>query len=281
MTSTANANTAYDVEAYAKFRPDYDPRIIRSIAEKAGIKKGSIVVDIGSGPGNTAAPMLDAGAIVYGVDPDLAMIAKVKERFHANPAFSITNGTAQKTNLFLQNTADIVMAGNVAVLWEAKAANTQEKIKAQKDFLDEVDRVLKPDGVLCIAYNKYVENADVNVKLDALLVKLSQPGTYEKKISRLTNPKGFERQDVQEYFSGTIDTARVEYDHPIQTAQDLWDFLLAHTFFDQGKSLKNRDLAKAAVEAFFDANKNDQGRVMIPHYSVAYIGKPTRNYQPA
>lgn len=284
MAQDPNSQVKYDIENYAKFRPDYVPEIFSRVFERANIQEGSTVIDIGSGPGNTAAPLLEHGVRVYAVDPDPGMLEASTARFEGNDNFSAHEGTAQNTGLDKNEKADLIVAGNVAILWETIAkgaalnagASPEEAEKAlrdcQQDVLEEFRSLLKPNGKLTILFNKYKEDAPVNKALHDLLIDLSKPNTYEKKISRLTNAIGFRPEDYALYFEdGKMDVDYEHYDVELKSGDELWGFLMAHTFFDQGKNLEDLETSITRVHAFFD-KYNENGVLKIPHYSCAFTG---------
>lgn len=284
MSNDANRAVNYDIENYQKYRPDYVPAIFTHIFKQADVGKGAIAVDIGSGPGNSAAPSLARGMCVFAVDPKPEMLAATAERFAGNDHFTGHEGSAQNTGLSLDHEADLVIAANVAILWEkiaeagAKKAGLDEKgieaaVKESQDLaVAEFRRVLKPGGKLSILYNKYTEDAPVNVALHDLLMELSRPETYANKVSRLTNEIGFRPEDCVVYFEdGEMNVHYEHYDVALNGPDELWGFLMAHTFFDQGKNLKDSEEAMRAIEEFFAEHSKD-GVIKLPHYSCSFTG---------
>jgi SAM-dependent methyltransferase len=87
------------VENYARFRPAYPPQVIDLMRREMDFDKSSVVADIGFGTGIFTKMLLEAGASVFGVEPNAAMRG-AGEDFLANfSKFSAVNGTAENTNL--------------------------------------------------------------------------------------------------------------------------------------------------------------------------------------
>ncbi len=210
----------------------------------------------------------------------------LKKRFGDHANLEIRAGTADNTGIpETQNDSfQLVVAGNVAILWEtiaiATAANNGldpdaalESARAQ--VKSEIKRLVEPDtGGIAILYNKYAESSPVVEALHDLLSEHSKPGTYDKKISRLTNKDGFEPERYHVYFENPLEPPIYEYyDVELKSDEDLWDFLMAHTFFDQGHNLKDVNAAKLAIKLFFEDKKEEDGILRLPHYSCAFTGR--------
>ena len=66
-----------------------DPNIVEKIVRAADIKPGETIVEIGPGKGVLTESLLQAGARVTAIELDRELIGPLKERFAANPNFSI------------------------------------------------------------------------------------------------------------------------------------------------------------------------------------------------
>jgi SAM-dependent methyltransferase len=65
---------------YERYRVPYPEALIADVAVRCGIGPGSIVLDLGCGPGQLAIAFARRGAVVTAMDPDAAMLALAKER---------------------------------------------------------------------------------------------------------------------------------------------------------------------------------------------------------
>ncbi len=121
------------VEDYARYRPGYPPEVIQLLKTECGLAAESVVADIASGTGIFTRIVLEAGAHVFGVEPN-AKMRRAAEKFLAGYAsFTCLNGTAESTTL-PDHSVDIITA--------AQAAHWFDPSKARQEFV----RILKPGG---------------------------------------------------------------------------------------------------------------------------------------
>ncbi len=65
-------------DAYARYRPQYPPRLIELLADAAGLHGGSRVLDLGAGPGHVALPLAAYVAEVVAVDVEREMLDRIE-----------------------------------------------------------------------------------------------------------------------------------------------------------------------------------------------------------
>jgi SAM-dependent methyltransferase len=68
------------VEYYARYRVPYPDPLIAYVAERCRVERGSLVLDLGSGPGPLAIAFARLGAHVTAIDPEPRMLAALRER---------------------------------------------------------------------------------------------------------------------------------------------------------------------------------------------------------
>lgn len=129
------------VENYMRYRPRYPQEIIDMLRREAGLKPTSVIADVGSGTGISAALFLQAGCTVHGVEPNREMREAAERILAAHPAFHSVNGTAQATTLPDQS-VDFIVAAQ-AFHW----FNTPE---TRAEF----SRILKPGGHVALIWNE-------------------------------------------------------------------------------------------------------------------------------
>ena len=61
------------VDDYVKYRPGYPPEVIQVLEQHCRLSSGSVIADIGSGPGNLARLFLANGNEVFAVEPNAEM----------------------------------------------------------------------------------------------------------------------------------------------------------------------------------------------------------------
>ena len=129
------------VADYAAHRPHYPPALYCFLAERLGVTPGTVVTDLGSGTGIFAGPLLDAGCVVFGVEPNREMREEAERAFAGRfTTFHSIPGTAEATTLGDQS-ADLVVA--------AQAFHWFDPAKAS----DECRRILRPGGNAAMVWN--------------------------------------------------------------------------------------------------------------------------------
>jgi uncharacterized cupin superfamily protein/SAM-dependent methyltransferase len=128
------------VDNYVNFRPSYPPQILDFMKENLGLKRDSIIVDVGSGTGLSLKIFLDNGNQVYAVEPNEAMRKAAEKSFGAHQTFHSRNGTSENTGLQNQF-ADFIIA--------AQAFHWFEPKETKKEF----DRILKTNGRIALIWN--------------------------------------------------------------------------------------------------------------------------------
>ena len=136
------------IPEYHKSGIIYAEHIVRYKAA-ADIVKGKVILDIASGSGYGTALLSKSAAKVYGVDVSADAVAYAQAHYGASN-ISYSQGDGQKIPLE-DATVDIVVS-----------FETIEHIKDYKQFIEEVKRVLKPDGLLLLSTPNDKEFAEGN-----------------------------------------------------------------------------------------------------------------------
>jgi SAM-dependent methyltransferase len=132
---------------YADHRPGYPSELADLLIGEAKLTTASGVADIGAGTGISAGLLVERGFRVYAVEPNASMRAEAEASFAGQPGFLSVDGTAEATTL-AAHSMRLVMAGT-AFHWFQEAA-------ARAEFL----RILRPDGLVALFWNRRLENAD-------------------------------------------------------------------------------------------------------------------------
>jgi len=121
---------------YAKFRPDYPQTLFDEILMRVPQENRKVAVDIGAGTGQASIPLCKYFEKVTAYDPSPGMLKEAVEKAKlANLSFH--EGTADKIDV-ADLSVDLVVAAQAAHWFNLPV------------FFKEVDRVLKPSGVLAI-----------------------------------------------------------------------------------------------------------------------------------
>jgi SAM-dependent methyltransferase len=133
-------------DLYDDVRPDYPAELYDAIERVAGAVSGEDVVDLAAGTGLQTRELLRRGARVVAVDPDLAMLRRLRSTVTGVP---VVAGAGERIPL-RDNTADLVV---VATAWHWMHA---------AEAVAEVRRVLRPGGHLALwwANNRWGDGID-------------------------------------------------------------------------------------------------------------------------
>ena len=176
------------VADYAAHRPRYPAAVFEFLRERLGLRRGSIVADIGSGTGIFCQPLLEIGCVVYGVEPNGAMRDEAERSLAARfPTFHSVNGTAEATTL-PDHGVDLVVA--------AQAFHWFDVPKA----VAECRRILRPGAPAAMVWN--TRKTDSSPFLRAYEGLLNEFGTDYAAVRHDRNeagrlaqffPRGYER----------------------------------------------------------------------------------------
>jgi ubiquinone/menaquinone biosynthesis C-methylase UbiE len=140
---------------YERGRPGYPADAVAFIVETAGLGAGRTVVDLAAGTGKLTRELVGSGASVIAVEPLDAMRARLVELL---PGVVAVRATAEATGLATAS-ADAVTVAQ-AFHWFAG-----------EDALSEIQRVLRPGGLLFLLWNR----RDVGNPVQAAIGRLTAP----------------------------------------------------------------------------------------------------------
>jgi SAM-dependent methyltransferase len=149
-------------DAYDRGRPDYPAEAIACLIDQLHITPAATVVDLGAGTGKLTELLVPSGARIIAIEPVAAMRRKLVERL---PHVTALEGTAEAIPL-PDASADAVVAAQAFHWFSTPAA------------LQEIHRVLKPDGRLGLLWNVRDDRVDWVADLTVMLDE------HERKIPR-------------------------------------------------------------------------------------------------
>jgi ubiquinone/menaquinone biosynthesis C-methylase UbiE len=145
------------VDAYVKYRPHYPDAVYSYLRENHFVFPGAVIADMGCGTGISAKLFLDHGLVVYGVEPNAAMLTAASDLFKGNSNFIPVLKSAEESGLADQSIDLIVCAqtfhwldrkkakqewkrilkpgGKAALLWNDRRTATTDFLKVYEDFL--------------------------------------------------------------------------------------------------------------------------------------------------
>ena len=132
---------------YAQFRPSYPDELFDYLYTDGGIKKSSVIADIGSGTGKLTMALLEKGNTVFAVEPNEDMRKVAEQNLKAYDGFVSVNSTAENTGL---------KEASIDIITVAQAFHWFDRQR----FRAECKRVLKPGGMVVLVYNRRNEKSE-------------------------------------------------------------------------------------------------------------------------
>lgn len=139
------------VDNYVRYRPGYPPEVAGFLLEHAGLA-GSVVADVGCGPGNLTRLLLPHARRVYGIEPNREMreagrtlLGKWMAPHEAR--FVSVDGTAEATGL-AAGSVDLIAAGQAFHWFAPEPTRTEFR------------RILRSGGAVALVWNERDGAAD-------------------------------------------------------------------------------------------------------------------------
>jgi SAM-dependent methyltransferase len=172
--SDATTRFSTRVQDYVRYRPRYPQALYEFLRDELRVGSGSVVADVGSGTGIFAEPLLAAGAVVYGVEPNAEMRGAAEQLLSPRyPNFHSVAAAAEATTL-PDHCADLVSC--------AQAFHWFNQPRAAAEF----KRVAKRGGAVAVVWNqRRTTAAGFLADYEALLVKY---GTDYRQVAREHRP---------------------------------------------------------------------------------------------
>jgi len=128
------------VDSYVLYRPSYPQEVMDYLYGVIGLKRDSVVADIGAGTGIFSRLLLECGSHVIAVEPNKEMREAAEMDLGGETNFRAVSGSAEETGLPDHSVDFIVCAQSFH--WFDRAA-------ARKEF----ERILKPGGKIVLIWN--------------------------------------------------------------------------------------------------------------------------------
>lgn len=144
-------------DAYERARPTYPAAAVAALVDRLDLRPGRTVLDLGAGTGKMTRLLAATGARVLALEPVEGMRAHLRE---AVPGAELVDGTAEAIGL---------PNGSVDAVVAAQAFHWFTAVRA----LSEIHRVLRPGGILALAWNFRDESVPWVARLGELLHPLA------------------------------------------------------------------------------------------------------------
>ncbi len=140
-------------EAYERGRPEYPGEAVDWLADRLGLARGRVVVDVGAGTGKLTRALAPTGARLIAIEPVAAMRAVLERSL---PDVEVLAGSAEEIPL-AAGSADAVVAGQAFHWFDGPRA------------LVEFDRVLGPAGRLGLIWNRRDHRQELEQAIDTII----------------------------------------------------------------------------------------------------------------
>ena len=212
--ATAPSDASAD---YARFFGPITGRLADPLLDAAGVRPGTRVLDVASGPGCLAARAARRGATVVGVDIDPNMV-ELASRRHPQLRFLQADAAALP---FEDGSFDAVV-GNFLV----------QHLRSPRQAIAELVRVLAPGGVLALT----VWDLPARTRFVGVFLEAIEDGGGDPPGSRAPRPDFF-RYSADPALAGLLSgeglcdvaISATAFEHAVASTEELWNGLLAGT----------------------------------------------------
>jgi SAM-dependent methyltransferase len=254
MTLNSSDRFLGRVDSYAKHRPSYPAAAIDLLAARCGLKPRANVIDLGSGTGILSRLLLERGAQVYGIEPNVEMRRYCAEAL-AGRDFHSQEGTAENTRM-PDAFFDLLVAGQSFHWFKPEPART------------EALRILKPGAWAALLWNERPQGR--NAFLDDYEALLRRYAPEYEAVARLRA----EEDGIRRFFGQEPESASF-------ANQQLFDFegLAGRVQSSSYAPMPDRpefEPLMAGLRQVFDRYQQE-GRVAFPYRTLVYFAQPNRS----
>ena len=238
---------------YEKYRPSYPEEYISYLISKCNLNKNSVIADIGAGTGIFTKQLLDKNLKVIAVEPNDKMRKVLEEKLSVNKSFTSINGTDKNTNL-KENSTDLITVAQAFHWFDIKS------------FRKECKRILKPNGKVCIIWNKLDTN-DTIVKEEKNI-----DYTYTNQFKEINNILQDEKREqlIKEFFSNGTYECKITENNQIYNKETFIGVNLSKSYSLRKEDKNYNEYIKSFEDLFDKYSKN--GNLTIKNNTFAYLG---------
>ena len=236
---------------YRIARPKYPSSCLEFLSKEFGFGRHRIIADIGSGTGIFTTQLLETGAEIYAVEPNLDMRLIAEESLNKISRFHSVNGTAEYTSLNDQS-VDYVTAAQSFHWFNAEM------------FKKECLRILKKDGMVFLLWNLRMEDAPISIQCAEVFRKYCPRFKGYNTGMKAGDPR------ISDFFEGKFQTK--EFDFPL--TYDGEHFLTRYLSSSYSLKEGERGFEKCIkeVKQIFDIYQ-ENGTVTVPNKTYLYFGR--------
>jgi ubiquinone/menaquinone biosynthesis C-methylase UbiE len=236
-------------ENYARFRPGYPNELFTYLEKAMDLQPEASLVDIGSGTGLFAEPLLTRGYSVVCIEPNEEMRQAGEERLKKYASFQSIRSTAEDTGL---------APGSIDLITVAQTFHWLDPVAARL----ECQRILKPHGNIVLAWNRETTQTIFEKKYAALRTqyRIGDPG-----------PVQIDPILIREFFAPRVAATNTFDNKQLLDFEALKGQLLSKSYIP----LPGHELYDAMItdliKLFVDYNEN--GLVTINYETLLYWGQ--------
>ena len=225
--------------------------MIQLLKTECGLAAESVVADIASGTGIFTRIVLEAGAHVFGVEPNAEMRHAAEEFLAGYAHFKSLNGTAESTTL-ADHSVDIITA--------AQAAHWFDPVKARQEFV----RILKPGGRTVLLWNdRRIKASRFSREYEDLLLRY---GTDYHEVRRLDADRTITAFFAPAQFRECVFDNRQDFDYASLAGR-----LLSSSYTPRAGDSRHEPMLRE-LRRIFDSNQVN-GRIIFEYDTRVYYGQ--------
>jgi ubiquinone/menaquinone biosynthesis C-methylase UbiE len=238
---------------YDKFRPSYPSALLCYFCSALGVKRDSIIADIGSGTGILTQLLLDNVCKVFAVEPNKDMRTIAESKLKGICGFVSIDGSAENTMLLEKSVSYITVAQ--AFHWFDRLA-----------FKKECARVLKPNGKVILLWNCRDENSELVQEIDSINKKYCPNFT-----GFLGGMRGARNKyDFNDFFDGTYEEKSFE-NNLLFNEQRFIGLHQSASYAPDKNDIQYR-MYLAELRSFFSKHSSN-GTLVMQNMTLCYVGK--------
>jgi SAM-dependent methyltransferase len=239
------------VENYVRYRPSYPAAVLELLSVRCGLAATSTVADVGSGTGILTELLLETGAEVFAVEPNLEMRAAAERLLSDYGRFRSVAGTAEATTL-PQASVDLITASQAFHWFDVQKSR------------HELGRILRPRGWVALIWNERpLEPVPLLDDYEALLRR------HAPEYDRVRELRADEAK-MRDFFGRRPESAvfpnRQTFDYA-----GLEGRLMSSSYAPEPGHTQHEPMI-AGLRNLFDRH-NRAGKVLFPYRTLVYFGR--------
>jgi len=250
-TAHVNATSRFSnrAENYARFRPGYPEGLFSFLEATLPLQPIHRIVDIGSGTGLFAEPLLKRGYSVVGIEPNEDMRKVGEERLLQYIAFQSVGSTAEDTGL-ADKSADLITIAQTFHWLDAIALK------------QECQRILQPSGHIVLAWNRQTTQTEFEKQYTAL--------RHRYRIGE-AGPVQIDPVLIHDFFAPHIVASKTFANKQLLDFEALKGQLLSKSYIPLPGHASYDAMITDLIKLF--VNYNENGLVCIEYETLLYWGK--------